>query len=517
MDPMQGFGQSQPSPSPGYTPFSSIDPSDPIYRLLDEMSTFEDEGSAQPNREHFGALDVIQNEIGNMYERQRSLPVPFPSEVSRELNNQLEQLLAMCRDHLQKLDTSFNTTLLSSDELSRRHNLNHEFNRNIKLLQLQQKELHFYTNYSPNNMSTSSCFAELVITKQPPTKTVKKNSNFCSTQEEPIFVELLKAPKAECSPIGKVNATVINPKSRTGRDAKLQVIGGAQPMDENGAASFSDIKFTKGTRKSPVHLRFRVEVEYITAAGSPMKTHLDSENTEPFIIATNENQWLDTEGILLQGSIFNNRTDVSWYRFANMFQIHYLQASRRDQAYRCRALTPSDFHHIHSTCFKEQMNLTKSSFPHFWNSIGPIMKKIRFHKIFSRLWKEGLVIGFISKQISDQLLRQYPLKTVLIRFSDSKPGAVALAYSRCSTNGQFEIGHKLIDADVIPEMLLAMEDFQAILKLNFDSNGNIDVYHQWTVVNKFDALSSYCQKTKSDDLPSGYEEILSNEVGRVTL
>lgn len=47
-----------------------------------------------------------------------------------------------------------------------------------------------------------------------------------------------------------------------------------------------------------------------------------------------------------------------------------------------------------------------------------------------RLWKEGLIMGFVTKQAAEGMLLQKQSGCFLLRFSDSELGGVTIAYVR---------------------------------------------------------------------------------------
>lgn len=46
----------------------------------------------------------------------------------------------------------------------------------------------------------------------------------------------------------------------------------------------------------------------------------------------------------------------------------------------------------------------------------------------SRLWKEGLIIGFVTKHVAESMLLQKQNGCFLLRFSDSELGGITIAY-----------------------------------------------------------------------------------------
>ena len=48
----------------------------------------------------------------------------------------------------------------------------------------------------------------------------------------------------------------------------------------------------------------------------------------------------------------------------------------------------------------------------------------------ARLWKEGFIMGFVTKQAAETMLLQKQSGCFLLRFSDSELGGVTIAYVR---------------------------------------------------------------------------------------
>ncbi|KAL9900332.1 signal transducer and transcription activator-like isoform 1-T3 [Glossina fuscipes fuscipes] len=61
----------------------------------------------------------------------------------------------------------------------------------------------------------------------------------------------------------------------------------------------------------------------------------------------------------------------------------------------------------------------------FWEWFFAIMKLTKEH--CQSIWKAGSIVGFISKLKADEILRQSPMGTFLLRFSDSELGGITLA------------------------------------------------------------------------------------------
>ena len=64
----------------------------------------------------------------------------------------------------------------------------------------------------------------------------------------------------------------------------------------------------------------------------------------------------------------------------------------------------------------------------FWEWFYRILILTSNH--MQKLWKEGYVMGFVTKQAVEQMLLAKPTGTFLLRFSDSELGGVTIAYNK---------------------------------------------------------------------------------------
>jgi hypothetical protein len=101
-----------------------------------------------------------------------------------------------------------------------------------------------------------------------------------------------------------------------------------------------------GTRKKTIHLKFSVEVQITRRDGSSIKRVVESDGSKPFIVKTNENQWEESEGILLKTDAFGSQNEVPWYKFVNSLQKRYLLATKQDLQKPARPLSVQDINYI---------------------------------------------------------------------------------------------------------------------------------------------------------------------------
>lgn len=80
---------------------------------------------------------------------------------------------------------------------------------------------------------------------------------------------------------------------------------------------------------------------------------MESNLTQPFIVKTNENQWQEAEGILLEMITFDDNQAVTWYRFVNAFHKLYVTSTKQDIKNPNRPLTPEDIVYIYESKFRQ--------------------------------------------------------------------------------------------------------------------------------------------------------------------
>lgn len=69
------------------------------------------------------------------------------------------------------------------------------------------------------------------------------------------------------------------------------------------------------------------------------------------LVQTNENQYTESEGILLSLETFGDATETTWAKFTNVLQKHYLAATKQDRQTPRRPLSNQDFLYIYNAKF----------------------------------------------------------------------------------------------------------------------------------------------------------------------
>lgn len=234
-------------------------------------------------------------------------------------------------------------------------------------------------------------------------------------------------------------------------------------MTPQGTTMFEQLRFSKGTGVKSVRLKFYCKAETTEDAvpGVGKKTFQVASNaTAPLIVMTNESQFSDSAGKLLETEAFSPGTPkIPWTRVANLLQVHYLMCTRQPLSKIARPLTRADLHYIWKTQFhnSDTGNAVRSilyffpwpltsfpvdhkSFDSFWSWFGVVLHKIRHQKPVPQMWEKGLLFGFISKEAAQLILKGHKAGTFLVRFSERSAGQFAVAY----VDKKFEVKHYLI-------------------------------------------------------------------------
>jgi hypothetical protein len=271
-----------------------------------------------------------------------------------------------------------------------------------------------------------------------------------------------------------------------------------------------------GTRKKTIHLKFSVEVQITRRDGSSIKRVVESDGSKPFIVKTNENQWEESEGILLKTDAFGSQNEVPWYKFVNSLQKRYLLATKQDLQKPARPLSVQDINYIFHIKFtgpshmhlpSKDSVITVKQYEHFWGWFGPGLHKIRYQRHMCPLWVRGLICGFINRTEADQVLAKAPTGTFLIRFSERHPGGFAIAYV---ASEEPLIRHYLIQPDdvfgakkTLPDFLGSAKNFDFVVQINTDDEGN-RIYRQ---LGKDASLAEFYAKRNTEDT-DGYDNQL---------
>mmetsp|Transcript_7501 Transcript_7501/g.21340 ORF Transcript_7501/g.21340 Transcript_7501/m.21340 type:complete len:783 (+) Transcript_7501:97-2445(+) len=366
----------------------------------------------------------IKKTMAELHARLKKLQVsPLDKTEASNLESMQTRLKQAVRKCFYVLDSFLiGGTVLPPRSLNKLTVLRRDIGIEERQLGLLVSELQHFMN--PSNALPT--LAMLVVAKQPFPKPIKKGIKVCGADgahEEPTLVRLLQNSRSVVKPMSKVKAEVIyeDYHEREGTFTSDTVA-----MDTHGFASFYNLKFSKATRKKVARLQFSVTAEFTLEGGREKHVlPIQSESSAPFIVFTNESQWEESESILLKKEAFPSN-EVSFARFANYLQMHFLRSTRQDPFSPERALSLHDLNYLARAKLGDKDVITKSDFDEFLKWFGKVLRKIRHQQNFHTLWVKGLVYGFIGRGSSEKLLAGRDDGTFLVRFSESESGKVVI-------------------------------------------------------------------------------------------
>lgn len=340
----------------------------------------------------------------------------------------------------------------------------------IKEAEIYIKELNHIKNpsYYPELVS-------LVIEKQPFPKSVKQNKPL----KESIIVKLITGSCTTYRTLGPMTGSIIM-DFQTRSKQQITVSNNISEVN-NDRATFDNIVFPFGTRKRVIRMKFNVNVEiHHKFTGETFSIQLESSPTKPIIVKTNENQWEESEGILLKYETFKENKQSTWCQFSNALQKRYLFATKQVFSNPPRPLSMNDFHFISKIKFNidldDNTSIDSQQFDKFWSWFGPGIHKIRYQRHLCKLWVNGYISGFIPRNEAEMILKDSQPGTFLIRLSERMNGAFTIAYTTLNYQ-QIKVSHYMISSDdvfgakkTLPDFLGGESGLTHMVVLNLSTN-----------------------------------------------
>lgn len=244
--------------------------------------------------------------------------------------------------------------------------------------------------------------------------------------------------------------------------------------------------------------------------------HIESEESKPIIVKTNENQWEEAEGILLKNETFKNQKSSSWFQFANSLQKRYLIATKQNLISPIRPLTIDDFNYIYKIKFNNSdiylenqnySNIQLHQFDAFWQWFGPGLHKIRYQRHLCSLWIKGYVCGYIPRSEAESILKDSSPGTFLIRLSERISGTFTVAYTVIENNVK-RVYHYVVNSDDVFGAKKTLPDFlgneSTLTKLVKVSITN-EYKKKYEIVLKDDVLGEFYSKRSTGMETDGYD------------
>lgn len=347
--------------------------------------------------------------------------------------------------------------------------------------------------------------AVLVIFKQPPPMVLLRKKSLSSDEE--IELQVLTGTNVEIKCASEVRVvTVMMDKNQVKNTKDLECE--SKEMNHQFHTSFP-IKFVNGTRKNLATLKFDLRVQSVRSPNHTVT--LESEYSNPFVAITNEIQYEESDGLILK-TLFSNQINIPWILLANHLQRHFIIGTRQDQINPKRCLSELELNYIHSSFFGGNSNVTSKQFDDFWAWFSKVLHKLRHQRTLSSMWQNGLIYGFTSKDVVNNILQNKTSGSFLVRFSENNPGQFALGYV---DTGQ-RVHHYLIKEEetsgkkTLATFLHESQQISKIIQVRYEtSNGTFNS----RLLDKYLALESYVGKKppeqKIDQSSLGYDTFMT--------
>lgn len=379
--------------------------------------------------------------------------------------------------------------------------------KDILFQQRKQIELNYLELKSFNDQNFLSMrFCDLIIIKQPFPENFTKNKII---QDGNLQVRALVSPySSKKISFGKVHCTIVF-------DSDLAVTMNGQNMISNDVKELCDdtltasfpLKFLQGTRRSKVCCKF---VMIYKTLDQKYSYTVESEVSNPFIVITNESQWDAAEEVLFKWDLFKEHSKISYPYFCNILQRHFLVGTKQDLSHPNRGLSLDDFDYFFHYYFNNSQAIIQAQVITFWSWFGKTLKEIKYQRYIRELWQNGLIYGFLQRNVVEKILREQPHGTFIIRFSERYPGQFGIAYVK-----DVRIKHYLVSQNDVSGARKTLSDFLSnhsqflyVLKLAYNEDG-YPMFIRQTKKESFEKYYSTKSKDNEKVDDDGYEPLES--------
>ncbi len=193
----------------------------------------------------------------------------------------------------------------------------------------------------------------------------------------PLLVQLLTGAAVDLVNAEAVTAEPLLPKNAKGKlPPDLMDNVSAHLMPDTRHADFR-LKFANGTRKQPVQFVFKAAVVIRRHGGGEDHIEVSSELTPPTISVTNEVQWEEAEGMLMERVAFERENSCNWSVLCNYLQRHLIHATRQNICSLNRIFSLVELSYFHRTFFGGASMVKLDQFQEFWKWYGKVRKEKR--------------------------------------------------------------------------------------------------------------------------------------------
>ena len=361
----------------------------------------------------------------------------------KALKEMQDGLAASLRQDYNLLQSKFAAEILSPTSLLRLDDLSEMLRFQIARLLVYQEEFSNYVTHYEDDYQLNF-FARLFIASQPKTAVISKAKAGTHAQ---VVVKLILGVATHLKYISEMSAKVVTDdiEGRLSAPPMKYFEEKTCILDPHQSQAVWHHRFVSGTRKQVSHIQYTL---HIGVTESRKEIMLQSELGRDFIVITNDCQWHEAESISLQRRLFSRHTHVAWIYFVNTINFHFLIATRQEKAESIRPIFPLEWAYFHRNFFDEGPSVDRSQFLYFWDWFGRWVQKLRYQPQILQFFKLGC-LSFLPKkspQVGIDMLN-FPPGTFILRFSETKPGNIAIAYRASSATTLESVRHYLHPTD----------------------------------------------------------------------
>ena len=265
----------------------------------------------------------------------------------------------------------------------------------------------------------------LVLSDLPPPPTIPFKGK---PSQVPEYKVLLFVACAVDQPPPSLSGAVVQAASKCSAKeftkAPTTLTNATAPLASDRTATFSSLVIEESSRMEFVALEFSV------AKPAALAQLAEAVESAPMIVVTNESQWPGAAKRLLWNDTFVDEQVIPWPLFANMLNMHMICGLQQTLDSAPRPLYDWELRYLHRNprWFNGEKLVTREQALTFWNFFGAALTALRFKRHCFTMWSRALVLGFISREKAASLLAGERVGTFCVRFSESLPGAFAVAY-----------------------------------------------------------------------------------------
>lgn len=339
-------------------------------------------------------------------------------ELKRLLDLQ-SKLKQQIQEDLETMEQLMDKHSLSPAVLDRLFHIRHGMELELKQLVLNVNELDQVLKGIGRNPEQ---LATLAVSVQHFSNVVTKNQTL---RDHQLQIQLLLAPSFAPDSVGPIEAQLVHQGVRQAEPSRQMLERNIQTMDVATYTCFFPLKFLEGTKKNVVAIQFKMNM---MAEGKTIGLVAESR---PFIVITHTTQWQACSGILLEKDLFGTEAVVSWDKFVNVLQHHFVNVTKQQYLKTPkRMLSDDDLKYLRAKFFQNSpLQVSRSDFKKMWDWFGKVVQRLVYQRHICGMWRQYFIAGLIERAKAEELLRGQPMGLCLIYFSEEKTAQFVISYA----------------------------------------------------------------------------------------